>query len=695
MTFNLRGLAVLWLTIASVPAARGADTPPLAQWRFETGDSVAGAYKVVEGVSGRALRLDGYTTRVVQKAAEAPRIVSTFSVDGWVALAAYPWNWCPILAQEKDGDAGYFFGIGPRGELGLRLAVGGRWVSVESAKPLPLRRFIHVAAVFRQNDGVRLYVDGVEAAHLETRGALRTAPEQDVVLGANRTKVMPSHPVPPAEGTRPSWFSLDGILDEVRLFDRAFAPEEITHEARRPQASLTPDLPPRALPSGPAGPGRFGAYYTKLKYYEDWDALWPVSDHPDIVVQFDGSPVRVVFWRGLRYSPAWVTENGLWLADQSMESGNKEGCVEHMQDIHTKYSSVRIVESSAARVVVHWRYAPVSGHDHNWIANERSGFAWWVDEYYTFLPDGTGVRKVRWRRPEASLAFPWLQIQETSVLAHPGQNAKDVLSNDALTYVDLDGRSATYSWPDDKSVNTRDRRNMAVDPSMVKDLKPETPVIQVVKMRSQARPFVIYEPGTKPRVYVGRIRDEVINFPAYNHWPESLVSSDGRFVQAADRTTSWSISQNYPPEHDEGNGYSWVALLYGATFGEPTSLVPLARSWNRAPELQVRSGGAESRGYDIGQRAYTLRCTATGGCGDLGFEIAASVERPLANALLVIEGFGDGAAAVSVNGQRLDEGPGLRLGRRRTMQGTDLIVWLERAATERVEVRIAVAPPAR
>jgi hypothetical protein len=194
---------------------------------------------------------------------------------------------------------------------------------------------------------------------------------------------------------------------------------------------------------------------------------------------------------------------------------------------------------------------------------------------------------------------------------------------------------------------------------------------------------------------VGRVRDEVINFPAYNHWPESLVSSDGRFVQAADRTTSWSISQNYPPEHDEGNGYSWVALLYGATFGEPTSLVPLARSWNRAPELQVRSGGAESRGYDIGQRAYTLRCTATGGCGDLGFEIAASVERPLANALLVIEGFGDGAAAVSVNGQRLDEGPGLRLGRRRTMQGTDLIVWLERAATERVEVRIAVAPPAR
>jgi hypothetical protein len=28
------------------------------------------------------------------------------------------------------------------------------------------------------------------------------------------------------------------------------------------------------------------------------------------VVQFDDSPVRVVFWRGTRYSPAWVMENG-------------------------------------------------------------------------------------------------------------------------------------------------------------------------------------------------------------------------------------------------------------------------------------------------------------------------------------------------------------------------------------------------
>ena len=138
-----------------------------------------------------------------------------------------------------------------------------------------------------------------------------------------------------------------------------------------------------------------------------------------------------------------------------------------------------------------------------------------------------------------------------------------------------------------------------------------------------------------------------------------------------------------------------MALLYGATFGAPGSLVPLARSWNRAPELKVLGGGAENRGYDIGQRAYTLRCSSGEGCGDLALEIAASEAQPLANALLVIEGFGDGAAAVSVDGRRLDEGAGLRIGRRRMLQGTDLLVWLERAATEKVAVRITGATPAR
>ncbi|HUG53036.1 MAG TPA: LamG domain-containing protein [Vicinamibacteria bacterium] len=684
--------AVATLLLSGAPGAAALERAPVAHWPMDTPDSVSGRFTVVEGVSGKAIRFDGFTTVITGKAVDTPRIAGAFSVDAWVALAAYPWNWCPILAQEKGNEKGYVFAVGPQGQIGLQLAKGGRWLTVESREKLPLRRWVHVAAVHDEDAGVTLFVDGVPAGELALRGPLAAADDVDPIIGSNRAKVPPSNPVPPALGTLPSWFSLDGILDEVRLFDTALGADEIARAARLPASAARPDIPPRVMPSGPAGPGRFGAYYTRLRYYDEWDALWPVADHPDVVVQFDGSPVRVVFWRGLRYSPAWVTENGLWLADQSGESGNHEGCVEHMQDIHTTYSHVRVVESSPARVVVHWRYAPVSAHGHLWAAEERTDWAWWVDEYYTFHPDGTGVRKVRWRRPEKGHEFPWLQIQETSVLGHPGQNAADVLRNDALTLLDIEGRSATYSWPDDGTVNTRERRNMRVDPSIVRDLQPAHPVIQVVNMRSAAKPFVMFEPGNRPLVYVGRVRNEVTNFPAYNHWPVSQVRSDGRFAQAADRATSFSISQNRPTRHAEEGGFEWVAMLYGATFDEPQALLPLARSWMRPPELRVRKGEVKYEGYDVGQRAYLLSCPGTSACDDLSLELRADAGSPLVNALLVLEGAGSGPFEVSVDGQRLQPGRGLRTGERQTLEGTDQILWLEKTSTVPVTVRISRHP---
>jgi|GEM_PF-3362618 len=48
------------------------------------------------------------------------------------------------------------------------------------------------------------------------------------------------------------------------------------------------------MSSGPKAPGRFGAVYCNLKYYEQWNALWRVEGHPDVLVRFDQSPVRFV-----------------------------------------------------------------------------------------------------------------------------------------------------------------------------------------------------------------------------------------------------------------------------------------------------------------------------------------------------------------------------------------------------------------
>ena len=96
----------------------------------------------------------------------------------------------------------------------------------------------------------------------------------------------------------PAWFSLDGILDELKIHPRALRPEQVAAAFAAIRPATEPDLPSRKLPSGPDGPGRFGAYYTRLKYCDEWDALWRVGPDPDVVVRFDNAAARVVFWRG-------------------------------------------------------------------------------------------------------------------------------------------------------------------------------------------------------------------------------------------------------------------------------------------------------------------------------------------------------------------------------------------------------------
>ena len=248
-------------------------------------------------------------------------------------------------------------------------------------------KWSHIAAVFDARSGIALFLDGREAGSLAFQGSPATAGNADLLIGMNPEKRKPSHIVGQGVGTVEGWYAFDGIMDEIRIFGRALSAQELrkSYEAARPAS--VPDLALPRLPSGPQGPGRFGAYYMKLSYDDGWDALWPVGPAADIVVQFDDSPVRVVFWRGTRYGPAWVMENGQWMADQSVETWDgDEGCYEHMEDPRCLYSHARILESTEARAVVHWRYAPVSSRNHFWRIDEKSGWGLWVDEITISIP---------------------------------------------------------------------------------------------------------------------------------------------------------------------------------------------------------------------------------------------------------------------------------------------------------------------
>jgi len=650
-----------------------ADNGPVAWWKFDEGkgktaadsvsqvkDRIRGNFKFVQGVRGTALKFDGFATSVVRRAKKAPKLADAFTIEAWIALGAYPWSWCPIVAQEKDEKAGYYFGIDSQGHVGMRLAVNGKWAECKSPDlpgrkvGLELRQWYHVAGVYDSTSGIRIYVDGKLTATLPVKGKVGYAPQTDLLIGRNHRKMAPTHPVR-SFATHPSWYSFDGIIDEIRIYNRALGADEIAAATEAGKPKDKPDIGERHFPTVP-DTGRFGACYTRLKYYEQWDALWRMSDYADIVVQFDEHPIRVMFWRGSRYSPCWVTENGKWMADQSREEGGggiegAQGCCEHMSDAQCRHSHVRLIENTDARVVVHWRYALIDTLYRQTGVDAVTGWGLWGDEIYTIYPDGVAVRNVLPGRGG------W---QETIFFNEPGTRPEDNCEFEAITLVNLKGETRSYSWE-----HGYPKFDIA------------EPLIQMTNLKSKYRPFLIFRPGSGMRVFNVEVRPEYSHFPWWNHWPVAQVASDGRHAQAPDRAAHSSLVWGRP----KGG-----AALYGLTDKPAVSLLPLAKSWNNPPELTVAGDKFVSEGYDYKQRAYVINCREP--ANTLKFELAGSDDSPVVNPAFVVKGWGDGSAALNINGRQVKRGDNFRYGHRHTLEGTDLIVWLKTESTKAIKVSV-------
>jgi hypothetical protein len=672
---------------AGIAAPASVAQDPVAWWSFDSveegvvsdraagrEDRVEGNARRIRGAVGEALLLDGFTAVIDRPAADAPALGEGFTIEAWVAQGAYPWNWCPIVTQQHDQQAGYALCVGPRGQVRIEAAVDGAWQSCTSEDwVLPLREWKHVAATFEPGAGLALYVDGEPAGTLPLQGRVTYATDVDLRIGANHELTKPSH-IHREHGTVASFWCLDGAIDELGIHGRALAADEVAARFAAVGAVTECEIQPRIMPSGPKGPGRFGAVYCNLPYYPEWDALWRVDDHPDVLVRFDRTPVRVVFWRGSRYSPGWVTNDDQWMADQSVEAWklgdeDTDGCFEHMQDRLCRYSHVRIIESNDARTVVHWRYAPVSSKDNLWNVDEKTGRACWVDEYYTIYPDAIGVRKPTWKT--GTLGRP-RQFQESLPFTNPGQLASDVVEKDFCTVANMQGEQLTLRFVE--------------NPAKEKEGVPGELTIQRYNFRSDHDPVIVYEPGNEMHYVTDRNIGGYERPGACNHWPVGQARCDGRTVQAADRPTHFlGFPISYPPVH-ERDGRSWWNGLYGMTDLPMEDLVVLARSWNFPPELEI-AGGFEDRGYDRGQRAYLLR-RSDPSAGAVRLAVAASEERPVFHPAFVIEGWGEAGAALAIDGRAVPEGPAFRVGHRHGLEGSDLVVWIDRVASAPFEITL-------
>jgi len=632
--------------------------------------SIPGAwYKSTTGVVGKGIQFDGYTSFISYPSGQVPQPEGSFTVEAWFALGAYPTNLCPILVTGKPGESGFFLGVDELGHPAFEI-YGQKDISVLSEESVELRKWYHIAGVFEEKQGIRVYLNGKMLKDFKGDVDYTPANGQQVFIARHSVKRKPVGTIRP-HATEDVFTFLDAIIDEIKIYNKTYSDEEIQKIYTELKPKNEPDLQLRKLPSGPKGKGTFGAFYTTLRYYDAWDSAWRVGEHADVVVRFDNNPCKFIFWRGTSYIPNWVTENDIWYNNEFTETWGDDvkGCAEPMSDKQCRHSQVRIIESNPARAVIHWRYALVD----NWYefarVDEYTGWGEWADEYYYIYPDAVGTRKITIHSSKPKSPHEWF---EGMLVMSPGQRPDEILDADAVTLINMNGESKKFSWKD-----------RIPDPNVD---YPANAVIQVVNTRSQYKPFAAAAIQHHPefKMFDIEARREVCIFPWWNHWPTSPKACDGRYALTDDLASHSSLTHLFWDSIAETETSMTKVMLHGLTNKSADDMVKLISSWSNPPEIKVSSSHVKSSGYDIVERAFIIECE---NASEVQITLSASVERPLVNPAFVIKNWNSDTAQVSVNGIKLNNKKA-RLGFSEKLEGTDLIVWLDLDSEKVIQIHI-------
>ena len=379
---------------------------------------------------------------------------------------------------------------------------------------------------------------------------------------------------------------------------------------------------------------RFGARYCSLEYdlpvvtgpgeTVAWASLWKTGEVADIVVDFD-APWKFVLWRGMSFAPSWAMDNVMTcnFFAETVEPGTFRDCCEMMSDRQCRYIHARVIHSTDARVVIHWRY-PLNDSDYA-ICRDQ-----WVDEMFFIYPDGVAVRNVTihldpsddavWRTcPQTGRRVPANMIDgpegkrtfndmEFITVNAPGATSDDNTPPDALTIMDTRGFSQTYRWPDPP--------NFAAGPL------PELSEY-ILRMNYRRRPGVFlaspavrlqvrFQPNVGMRYVAGqRVEDDrwenagdlPSNFADHIHWPVTRGYGTCPLTDPAeylDRPTHTFLgfAHNGPVDVRADGAVTW-RWMSGIAPADDADLRARAGSWLRPTPIQ----GAR---YDPREAAYVV-----------------------------------------------------------------------------------------
>ncbi|HUX59500.1 MAG TPA: hypothetical protein VMV77_21180 [Bacteroidales bacterium] len=461
------------------------------------------------------------------------------------------------------------------------------------------------------------------------------------------------------------------------------------------------------LPEGSKDPGPFGAYYTTLKYWDQWDQPWRVGDYADVVVQFSQSTDRFIFWRGTSNVPSWVNDSNHWYNNEFVERRAKDaglkGLCEPMNEHETRYSNVKIIQSSDARVIVHWRYSPVSlSYEFPFV--DKTGWGDYVDEYYTIYPDETCIRDVKL---QTSVPNKFNEFNEIIPIVNPGMIPEDVLEMKALSLANVSGKVKVYDFS--KGFPTNDQFEDSLN-------------IVLVGIKGKSKPFAISESYGQWFDPISRPDETRFNqYDDWPAWPEEFRRGDYKRDSAKNNYKAyWKILpshsslmhldwDNYESDLDGPVVFIRKILLNGMTSSsDVASLIPLTKYWGNAPVIKVTGYGFGSAIYEKSQKAYILDRRISwidslvnrdddkmvnGKADKVSLQVFASKESPIINPCFIINNWPEHVKAkLYINEKEIEEGIDFRQGIEKYYTNwevkSSLVIWIRHTSEDEVSFKI-------
>lgn len=445
----------------------------------------------------------------------------------------------------------------------------------------------------------------------------------------------------------------------------------------RPMVMLTPS---DEIPGNDAGFGAARRDYT-----------FSGISGPAVVVSFDKEfpyyeKAKFVFWSEAEYIPWWHIDDKCAVYYEFVEiwGGGTEGCCEPMGDRLLRWSTAEIVESNKARVIVHWRYM-LADPEYRWWGLDQLERPY-ADEWYTFYPDGVGVRKVTYT-PAITTKYEtdWNEISELAVVKRGGIKPSEVIDPKAVSVFNIQGDKIDYTWYLNKNsqVSKLDETSKNWPEAICRvNLKDRPAVFEVFAQGEEVSEMTFPEPFKKWWGHYGEnwafeLRgsgEYEGDFFVFSHWPISKMpyeepgKTNGRYIREPGHVSLLPISG-----HPKAKGpVTWAMLVGVSKPWDDRDLRDRAASWLNPSDVNMITDEAKFIKNDLYQRALVFETDSLRhGCQFTLFpKIVSSVA---VNPVFIIKNWGKYPVSVRMNGKPLKEDVDFRY----AIEGEDAVVWVK------------------